>query len=52
MFEEEQISLDIPEEGVMLESGWTITPHTYSVVSLDYTVKYVSIEHSRSPRCS
>ena len=52
MFEEEQITLDIPEEGVMLESGWTITPHTYPGVSLDYTVKYVSIEHSRSPRCS
>ena len=34
MFEEEQITLDIPEEGLVLESGWTITPHTYPGVSL------------------
>ena len=33
MFEEEQITLDIPEEGIVLESGWTITPHTYPGVS-------------------
>ena len=28
MFEEEQITLDIPMEGLVLESGWTVTPHT------------------------
>ena len=33
MFEEEQISLDIPEEGIVLESGWRIIPHTYPGVS-------------------
>ena len=34
MFENDQITLDIPKEGVALESGWTITPHTYPGVSL------------------
>jgi len=34
MFEEQKISLDIPEEGMMLENGWTITPHSYPGVSL------------------
>ena len=34
MFERERITLDIPKEGVVLESGWTITPHTYPGVSL------------------
>ena len=34
MFEEEQITLDIPKMGLVLESGWTITPHTYPGVSL------------------
>ena len=33
MFEGEQITLDIPEEGIVLDSGWTITPHTYPGVS-------------------
>ena len=33
-FEGEQITLDIPKEGIVLESGWTITPHTYPGVSL------------------
>ena len=34
VFEGEKITLDIPKEGVTLESGWTITPHTYPGVSL------------------
>ena len=33
MFEGQQITLDIPEEGLMLENGWTITPYTYYGVS-------------------
>ena len=33
-FEGEQITLDIPKDGIVLESGWTITPHTYPGVSL------------------
>ena len=33
VFEGEQITLDIPEEGIVLDSGWTITPHTYPGVS-------------------
>ena len=37
MFEEEQISLDIPEDGLTLESGWRIIPHTYPGVSLHCT---------------
>ena len=48
IFEEEQITLDIPKEGLLLESGWTITPHTYPGVSLCecaiiYFAKTVSI---------
>ena len=37
VFEAEGIALDIPMDGVVLESGWTITPHTYPGVSLFYT---------------
>ena len=33
VFEGEKIALNIPKEGVTLESGWTITPHTYPGVS-------------------
>ena len=33
IFEGEQITLDIPKEGIALESGWTITPFTYPGVS-------------------
>ena len=41
MFEEEQITLDIPKKGLVLESGWTITPHTYPGVSLcEYATTY------------
>ena len=36
----EKISLDIPKEGIVLESGWAITPHTYPGVSL---VRIVSL---------
>jgi len=36
VFEGEKITLDIPKEGVTLESGWTIIPHTYPGVSLLY----------------
>ena len=34
IFEEEKITLDIPEEGIVLDSGWSITPHTHPGVSL------------------
>jgi len=34
MFEEEDITLNIPKEGLALESGWTITPLTHPGVSL------------------
>ena len=33
VFEGERITLDIPKEGLVLENGWTITPHTYPQVS-------------------
>ena len=33
MFEGENITLDIPKEGILLESGWTITPHTHPGVN-------------------
>ena len=31
IFEEQQTVLDIEKEGVVLDSGWTITPHTHPV---------------------
>ena len=34
MFEEEMITLDIAAEGVVLENGWTITPHIHPGVGL------------------
>ena len=34
VFEGDMISLDIPKGGVVLESGWGITPATYPGVSL------------------
>ena len=34
VFEGNMISLDIPKEGVVLVSGWGITPATYPGVSL------------------
>lgn len=34
VFEEEQITLNIPKEGIVLGSGWTITPHAHPGVSL------------------
>ena len=40
MFKEDNITLDIRKEGIVLESGWTITPHTYPGVSL---VRIVSL---------
>ena len=43
MFEEEQITLDIPKKGLVLESGWTITPHTYPGVSLCETLLYTRL---------
>ena len=33
MFEADEIILDISEQGLVLENGWTITPHTYRGVS-------------------
>ena len=34
IFEEEQITLNIPKEGIVLGSGWTIIPHAHPGVSL------------------
>ena len=34
IFEGEQITLDIPKEGIVLDSGSTIPPHTYPGVSI------------------
>ena len=33
IFEGEQITLDIPQEGIVLENRWIITPLTYPGVS-------------------
>ena len=33
IFEREQIVLDIPKEGLVLENGWTITPYAAPGVS-------------------
>ena len=38
IFEGEEITLDIPKEGISLENGWTITPYAHPGVSLYYFV--------------
>ena len=43
IFEDKEITLDIPKEGVVFESGWTITPHTHPGVSLHYTTTGVLV---------
>lgn len=35
-FENDNISLDIGAEGLVLQNGWTINPYTYPRVSLHY----------------
>jgi len=42
---EGEITLDIPKEGLVVENGWSITPHTYSGVSLFYIA--ISVCYSR-----
>lgn len=44
-FEEEQITLDIPKGGVMLESGWSIIPCTHPMVS-SYHCLVVHLKYS------
>ena len=41
-FEGEEVSLDIPEDGVMLESGWSVLPLAYPtrVRDLHFIHKY------------
>lgn len=34
IFEGEEITLDIPKEGILLENGWKITPYAHPGVSL------------------
>lgn len=34
VFEEEKITLNVPREGIALESGWKITPYIYPRVSM------------------
>ena len=34
MFEGENITLDIPKEGLVLENGWTLIPHIHPRVNL------------------
>ena len=36
VFEGEQITLDIEEEGIVLKNGWTISPDTYPRVRVFY----------------
>ena len=36
VFEGEQITLDIEEEGMVLKNGWTISPDTYPRVRVFY----------------
>ena len=46
-FENDNVSLDIRSEGLVLENGWTITPYTHPGVSLHYfttTAKVVFIK--------
>ena len=35
LFDQNEIKLDIPEQGVKLESGWSITPLSTTVVSFE-----------------
>ena len=35
-FENDNISLDIAAEGLVLENGWIITPYTHPAVGLHY----------------
>ena len=44
---EGEITLDIPKEGLVLESGWSITPHTHPGVSLFYNTIHVSVCYCR-----
>jgi len=37
---DQDVKLDIPEEGVVLESGWSITPLGTTVVSLLASFEY------------
>jgi len=43
VFEREKIILDIPKEGIVLENGWTITPHTYPGVSPIYHSSHLGL---------
>jgi len=36
MFKDRKITLDIPEEGITLTTGWTIIPLTHPGVSLNW----------------
>jgi len=36
MFKDRKITLDIPEEGITLSTGWTIIPLTHPGVSLNW----------------
>ena len=38
IFEGERITIDIAEEGIVLENGWRITPFSHPAVSLCYKV--------------
>ena len=46
MFEGENITLDIPMEGITLENGWTISPDTYPGVSPLNTSVSIQVDYS------
>ena len=45
MFEGENITLDIPKEGIVLENGWTVIPDTYPGVSPLNTSVSIQTKH-------
>jgi len=51
MFEGENITLDIPKEGLLLESGWTITPHAHPRVNLSSLHPEARKLHSATLSC-
>ena len=38
-FQKSEITVDIPEDGVITREGWKITPMTYPAVSLYFTCR-------------
>jgi len=49
VFERDMIILDLPMEGLVLQNGWTITPHTYPGITQHQVDRFVPGQ--RVPSC-